>query len=533
MTKKLVAILAIAGLMNTVILPFVNNSFTVQAATFDERCVDTGVVLCSGLNATGEFSTYVSGDDLGTIRGVLDTTNKSSGAGSLKFTIPTLSGENSSGAYDRVFDEVGNGFAEGETFYVQFRQRFSPEMLDDAMGGNGWKQVILTSQFGYYGDAIDVALYNQGYNNKPVLLQNGTVFAQDPDDGTDVEYIANEWMTFAIRISVGTWSGSNSTIQVWAAQEGDNLEKIYDMTNVAIPENPSDVGSGFNKINLSPHNTGKLDSTSHAEAITWYDELIVSTEAIADPVDAPDTTAPTAPTLVAVTNDTAADLTWNGSTDATGVTGYKVYKDSVEIVDQAGTAYSDTGLSAGSYSYTVKAYDAATNLSAASNADEVTIAAPTPPPLPPPPSSGGGGGGSRPKPTPPPPAVTVPRHARSTLVINNGTIYFLGADLRYPFPSAAVFLSWGSKFDDVVPANTGDMAMASGPVVEFKTQTAQRHPRATLVNHNGTIYFLGAQIRYPFPSAEVFLSWGARFQDVVPANSGDIAMPVGPIVTKK
>ena len=522
----------IAGLVVSLFQPSFINTQTAQAATFDDRCAAPGVVICSGLNATGEFSTYVSGDDLGTIRGVLDTTNKSSGAGSLKFTIPTLSGENSSGAYDRVFDEVGNGYAEGETFYVQFRQRFSPEMLDDAMGGNGWKQVILTSQFGYYGDAIDVALYNQGYNNKPVLVQNGTVYMQDPDDGTDVEYIANEWMTFAIRITVGTWSGSDSTIQVWAAQEGDNLEKIYDMTNVAIPENPSDVGSGFNKINLSPHNTGKSDATSHAEATTWYDEVIVSTQAIADPVDAPDITAPTAPTLVAVANDTAADLTWNGSTDATGVTGYKIYRDSVEIEDQAGTSYSDTGLSAGSYSYTIKAYDAATNLSVASNAEVIEIVAPTPPP-PPPSSGGGGGGGSRPRPTPPPPAPTVPRNPRATLVNHNGTIYFLGSDIRYPFPSAAVFLSWGSRFEDVIPANAGDVAMPVGPVVEFKTKTEPRHPRATLVNHNGTIYFLGADVRYPFPSAEVFLSWGARFQDVIPANTGDIAMPVGPVVTKK
>lgn len=159
---------------------------------------------------------------------------------------------------------------------------------------------------------------------------------------------------------------------------------------------------------------------------------------------------------------------------------------------------------------------------------------------PPPPSSGGGGGGST-RPTPPPsvkptptPVPSAGRHTRGTLVNHNGTIYFLGADLRYPFPSAAVFLSWGSRFEDVVPANSGDVAMPIGPVVEYKTSPGvTRHPRATLVNHNGTIYFLGADVRYPFPSAAVFLSWGSRFQDVVPANSGDIAMPVGPLVQRK
>ena len=165
---------------------------------------------------------------------------------------------------------------------------------------------------------------------------------------------------------------------------------------------------------------------------------------------------------------------------------------------------------------------------------------PPPPPVvnpPPPPSTGGGGGSTRPTPPPvvkPTPVPSGSRNPRGKLVNHNGTIYFLGADVRYPFPSAEVFLSWGSRFEDVVPANSGDIAIPVGPVVEFKTtQGVTRHPRATLVNHNGTIYFLGADIRYPFPSAAVFFSWGSRFQDVVPANSGDIAMPIGPIVEMK
>lgn len=109
----------------------------------------------------------------------------------------------------------------------------------------------------------------------------------------------------------------------------------------------------------------------------------------------------------------------------------------------------------------------------------------------------------------------------------------MGTDLRYPFPSAEVFLSWGVRFQDVVEANSADLKVPIGPVVQYKTITEARHPRGTLVNHNGTIYFLGAEIRYPFPSAEVFLSWGARFDQVAPANSGDIAMPVGPVVEMK
>ncbi|MFC1408196.1 carbohydrate-binding protein [Streptacidiphilus sp. N1-12] len=82
-----------------------------------------------------------------------------------------------------------------------------------------------------------------------------------------------------------------------------------------------------------------------------------------------DTTAPSAPTGLAVSGTTAgsASLTWTASTDNVGVTGYDVYRGSTKVGSTAGTGYTDTGLSASTaYSYTVDAYDAAGNTSARS-----------------------------------------------------------------------------------------------------------------------------------------------------------------------
>lgn len=60
--------------------------------------------------------------------------------------------------------------------------------------------------------------------------------------------------------------------------------------------------------------------------------------------------------------------------------------------------------------------------------------------------------------------------------------------------------------------------------------TAQRHPRGTIVLGEGaTVFFLGAEVRYPFPSPEVFFSWGHKFSDLVLANNADLAMPIGPV----
>ena len=96
-----------------------------------------------------------------------------------------------------------------------------------------------------------------------------------------------------------------------------------------------------------------------------------------------DGTAPTAPTnLAAVTNGTEADLSWGASSDNVGVTGYSVFRNGVKLADlgAASTTYVDTTVVQGStYTYTVKAFDAAGNVSAPSNSATLTIPDVTPP----------------------------------------------------------------------------------------------------------------------------------------------------------
>ncbi|SHL08758.1 RICIN domain-containing protein [Actinacidiphila paucisporea] len=88
----------------------------------------------------------------------------------------------------------------------------------------------------------------------------------------------------------------------------------------------------------------------------------------------PDTTAPSAPSnLTATASGTAVSLSWNASTDNVGVTGYQVFRGGAQVGTATGTSYTDSGLGASTaYSYTVRAADAAGNLSAASNTATVT-----------------------------------------------------------------------------------------------------------------------------------------------------------------
>lgn len=88
-----------------------------------------------------------------------------------------------------------------------------------------------------------------------------------------------------------------------------------------------------------------------------------------------DTQAPTAPTNLSSTGKTASSvsLSWSASTDNVGVTGYDVYRNGTYAGSSTGTAYTDSGLQASTtYTYTVKAKDAAGNVSAANGSVNVT-----------------------------------------------------------------------------------------------------------------------------------------------------------------
>jgi hypothetical protein len=83
-----------------------------------------------------------------------------------------------------------------------------------------------------------------------------------------------------------------------------------------------------------------------------------------------DTTAPSIPgSLIANTISTGQiDLSWNVSTDNTGVTGYKIYRDSTYMLTVTSNSRSDTGLANNqNYCYRVSAVDARGNESGQSN----------------------------------------------------------------------------------------------------------------------------------------------------------------------
>ena len=79
-----------------------------------------------------------------------------------------------------------------------------------------------------------------------------------------------------------------------------------------------------------------------------------------------DITPPTVPTPVvaAPVASTQIDVSWGASTDDLSLTGYRLFRDAIQIATTSLTTYSDTGLTASTtYTYAVEAYDWAFNIS--------------------------------------------------------------------------------------------------------------------------------------------------------------------------
>jgi chitodextrinase len=124
--------------------------------------------------------------------------------------------------------------------------------------------------------------------------------------------------------------------------------------------------TSFSDTGLTPGTTysytiAAVDTSGHTSAQT----AAVSGSASNDAV------APTTPTGLKTTliGSNSIALSWTASTDNTAVTGYDVFRNGTKVGSPTVTAYTDNALTPNTtYSYTVKARDAAGNTSAASTA---------------------------------------------------------------------------------------------------------------------------------------------------------------------
>lgn len=180
-------------------------------------------------------------------------------------------------------------------------------------------------------------------------------------------------------------SGKALEVAGGSTADGSNVQQGTDNGTANQKWKVVDVGGGYAKL-LAQSSGKALDvvggyTNDGANVQQWTDNgnpqqkwkftLVAET---------PDTTPPTAPANLTSTSktDTTVSLSWTASTDNVGVAGYDIFRGSTLVGSSAAASYTVTGLTAGTtYSFTVKARDAAGNVSAASGALEVTTSPPS------------------------------------------------------------------------------------------------------------------------------------------------------------
>ncbi|WP_395360663.1 glycosyl hydrolase family 8 [Streptomyces sp. YH02] len=196
----------------------------------------------------------------------------------------------------------------------------------------------------------------------------------DANTGTrwaSAEGIDPQWMRIDLgsrhtvsRVKLNWEAAYARTYKIQTSADGTNWTDVYSTS----------VGNGAID-DLTVSGTGRYVRMYGTARGTTYGYSLWEFEVYGSPSSGGDTTAPTAPASLRSTGSsaTSASLAWNAATDDVGVTGYNVYRGGTLVGTSTGPSYTDTGLTAStSYSYTVKARDAAGNLSAASNTLSVT-----------------------------------------------------------------------------------------------------------------------------------------------------------------
>ncbi len=172
------------------------------------------------------------------------------------------------------------------------------------------------------------------------------------------------------------WTGSTDSVGVTGYQIERCLSSSCTFTQIGTGTSASFKDTG---LSAGTGYSYRVRATDAAGNESGYSNTATAT------TQSPDTTPPTTRALTpTVVSSSEIDLAWTGSTDSVGVTGYQIERclSSSCTFTQIGTgtsaSFKDTGLSAGtSYSYRVRATDAAGNESGYSNTATATTQAAT------------------------------------------------------------------------------------------------------------------------------------------------------------
>jgi outer membrane protein assembly factor BamB len=175
-------------------------------------------------------------------------------------------------------------------------------------------------------------------------------------------------------LATKTWSFLTETY------DGSTVRLYVNGTQVASTAHTGAIATSSNPLQIGGDSIYGQYFAGLIDNVRVYNTALSAVQIQSDmntPAGIQDTTAPTQPGTPSANavNASEVELSWGASTDNVGVTGYKVERCSgsgctnfTQIGTTTGTTYNDTTVSApNSYSYRVRATDAAGNLSTYSN----------------------------------------------------------------------------------------------------------------------------------------------------------------------
>ncbi|MEM6994692.1 MAG: hypothetical protein AAF721_29530 [Myxococcota bacterium] len=291
-------------------------------ADFEQRCAAPGVLVCQGFDSPVRddgFEGLWAGEGAA-VPPRIDETVAASGASSLRLTVAGRTEADGAGGFFSNFSEDQSvAIGEGEEVYVQWRQRFSPAMLDTPFSGHGWKQLVVgpgdrDGELHGWCRQLSVTVTNPWQRNRPELLhscgagKDGSEELYNVQGDTDIDlqpggdapcwlnggdepgcvgYVPDTWMTFQLRVAIGTWYRNDlnyamdSEVDLWVTLPGQTRRHVVGVHDRDLAN--EDPTMGYGKVWLLPYNPRKDADVDHATAEVWYDELVVSRLPIADP----------------------------------------------------------------------------------------------------------------------------------------------------------------------------------------------------------------------------------------------------------
>ncbi len=189
---------------------------------------------------------------------------------------------------------------------------------------------------------------------------------------------------------VSFWIGKNTV--TWS---DNTLNSLAPGASRELTANSGMENKAYWVATLGSHQlTAKWDDVLRITESDESNNVVSTTITVDKSGPTPDTTPPARPAKPKVTlvTQTQVAITWDSVNDNVGVTGYYVYRNNVKIATTTTRSFVDTNLQSGaSYSYQIKAFDAAGNESPIGEVLGVTttqpVAAPPPASVPTPPNT--------------------------------------------------------------------------------------------------------------------------------------------------